>query len=210
MPDDNAGRALLEHEIAYFGLASAFKGEAKAKTSKVLLVEDNKLNQKFVSKQLERLGFDVTLAENGQDAIKLFEQDKFNLIIMDCMMPVMDGLKATQTIRKVEKEKNLGHTPVVGVTALGFSRVESECKAAGMDLCLVKPVKFEELKHSIANLSQLQERSSSGGGSQLSIPPSHLPEQDKSNHNADAPTLAAGNREDEDGFKSAENSDADE
>jgi len=191
------------------------------------------MNQKFVSKQLEQLGFEVFIAENGKDALGLFERNDFNIILMDCMMPVLDGLKATQAIRKIENEKNLPRVPVVGVTALGFSRIESECLAAGMDTCLMKPVKFGELRHVIetflgsqlatqANQHQQQKQKQQQQQHQQQQQQQHQQqqqqqqEQDQKKHSLQFQTTSqpqpkgTTEQEKEDGFHSPENSDTEE
>jgi len=176
------------------------------------------MNQKFVSKQLEQLGFEVFIAENGKDALGLFERNDFNIILMDCMMPVLDGLKATQAIRKIENEKNLPRVPVVGVTALGFSRIESECLAAGMDTCLMKPVKFGELRHVIETFLGSQAMQTNQTQQKQQQQPQQQPQQPQKNYSSlqipstsqSQPNGITDLSEKEERFHSPENSDTDE
>ena len=83
---------------------------------KVLLVEDNPVNQKVASIILRKSGFHCDIANNGQEALDYFNnEDKYLIIIMDCMMPVMDGFTATQEIRKIEQKENLKRTPIIAL-----------------------------------------------------------------------------------------------
>ena len=102
-----------------------------------LLVEDCLVNQKLLTHMLEKEGFEVVLAVNGQEAVDKFKQEPFDVVIMDVQMPVMDGLEATRLIRQHEKDS--GHrTPIVAVTA-GMDR--NSCIGAGMNDYLAKPVR---------------------------------------------------------------------
>ena len=113
----------------------------------VLVAEDNKVNQKLAAAMLKHLGHMVTVVENGKKAVQAVERTKFDLILMDLQMPVMDGLEATRHIRKLGME-----LPIVGLTA-SYRRCDSRAYAdAGMDDCIAKPVRLEFLKASIYNV----------------------------------------------------------
>jgi signal transduction histidine kinase/ActR/RegA family two-component response regulator len=121
---------------------------------KVLVVEDNKVNQKVVQSMLKRLGHSVTIAENGQVALNELHQarDLFNVILMDIQMPVMDGIECTKYIRNVMqigKEK----LPIVGLTA-GLQRCEKAFyeDEVGMNACLGKPLPLESLRNILSAL----------------------------------------------------------
>ena len=110
----------------------------------VLVAEDNKVNQKLAMAMLKRLGHRVTVVEDGKKAVDAVEATKFDLILMDVQMPVMNGLDATRYIRKLGME-----LPIVGLTA-SYRRCDSKTYAdAGMDDCIAKPVRLEFLKSSI-------------------------------------------------------------
>jgi len=115
---------------------------------KVLLAEDNPVNQKVSARLVERLGHRVTVAENGQVALELWKNslqtEPFDVILMDVQMPVMDGFKATREIRMMEKELNI-HTPIVALTAHSGDAERKRCLNAGMDEYLSKPFRYEQL-----------------------------------------------------------------
>lgn len=122
---------------------------------KVLLVEDNAVNQKVATIMLKKAGFSFDVANNGQEAVNFFEQgNKYLVVIMDCMMPIMDGFTATETIRKLEKKDNLKATPIIALTASVIDDDIKRCYDAGMDDYLPKPFKkdmfLEKIDHLIA------------------------------------------------------------
>ncbi len=108
----------------------------------VLLVEDSLVNQKLMSMMLQNAGCETALATNGAEAVALFSENSFDLVLMDVQMPVMDGLEATRRIRLYEQEANQ-YTPIVAVTA-GMDR--DSCLEAGMDDYMAKPVRLDMLK----------------------------------------------------------------
>lgn len=118
---------------------------------RILVAEDNPVNQEVLTLMLEQLGLDVFLAENGKEAVAAVEKDNFSLIFMDCHMPGMDGFEATRTIRKRESfENELGsgdkeHVSIVALTANVQKNVRTHCQEAGMDDYLSKPFTQEQL-----------------------------------------------------------------
>eukprot|EP01120_Amphizonella_sp_Union-15-10_P014111 TRINITY_DN6731_c0_g1_i2.p1 TRINITY_DN6731_c0_g1~~TRINITY_DN6731_c0_g1_i2.p1 ORF type:complete len:246 (+),score=41.35 TRINITY_DN6731_c0_g1_i2:56-739(+) len=141
-PQNEREIAQLKIELDYYGLSIYTQPPAKGF---VLLVDDNKVNQLVVKKLLENLGYTVSISENGAEALDSYQKQSFDLIFMDCMMPIMDGIEATRTIRKIEKEKHLPRVPIVSITGLGFPRIENEFLAAGIDCHMIKPVSKEDL-----------------------------------------------------------------
>jgi two-component system sensor histidine kinase/response regulator len=113
----------------------------------VLLVEDNLFNQKVATRLLETLGCRVTLAENGQRAVDAAAAEVFDLVLMDCQMPVMDGLEATRRIRGLAGAH--GGVPVVAMTANVLGEHRRECLDAGMDDFASKPVNKKTLREII-------------------------------------------------------------
>jgi CheY-like chemotaxis protein len=106
---------------------------------RVLVAEDNPVNQELALHLLERRGHSVIVAENGRQAIEAVEKHKFDLVLMDVQMPEMDGLEATQAIR--EKEKSTGtHLRIIAMTAHSMEGDRERCLAAGMDGYLPKPI----------------------------------------------------------------------
>lgn len=104
---------------------------------RVLLVEDALIHQKLATSLLQRQGHSVTVSTNGKEAVDLLESQRFDLVLMDVDMPVMDGLAATSAIRDRES-KHGGHTAIVAVTS---SSGPEECLAAGMDAYIAKPLR---------------------------------------------------------------------
>ncbi|MDC0598367.1 ATP-binding protein [Gammaproteobacteria bacterium] len=111
---------------------------------KLLLVEDNLVNQKVALAMIEKCGCFVEVVCNGKEAVELFLADKFDLVLMDCQMPVMDGYEACREIRNVEKTKKIKRTPIVALTANAISGDRKRAIEAGMDDYLEKPFNFEQ------------------------------------------------------------------
>ena len=129
--------------------SEVYKPEIKqnliSRSLKVLLVEDNFLNQKVVIATLEKAGHMVELAENGKIGVEMYLENEYDLILMDIQMPIMDGIEATKNIRKLEKENNLPAIKIMAVTAFALDRDKEQCLKAGMDEFLSKPFKPNEL-----------------------------------------------------------------
>jgi CheY-like chemotaxis protein/HPt (histidine-containing phosphotransfer) domain-containing protein len=109
----------------------------------VLLVEDHVVNQQLATALLERWGHHVTLACDGQIALAKLEAHQFDLVFMDMMMPVMDGLEATRRFRAIERGR---HTPIVAMTANAMQGDRERCLAAGMDDYISKPIDTTQLQ----------------------------------------------------------------
>ncbi len=116
------------------------------RTARLLLVEDNPVNQKVALVTLRRLGYEVDLAGNGVEALEISARQRYDLIFMDCQMPEMDGFEATRALRKREQEMPLPRTPIVALTANALEGDREQCIAAGMDDYLTKPFKREQLE----------------------------------------------------------------
>jgi CheY-like chemotaxis protein len=114
------------------------------KNLKILLVEDNILNQKFVRATLQREGHEIEIAENGKIAIEKASKSTYDMILMDIQMPIMDGIEATLKIRELENDKAV-KTKVIAVTAFALDKDKTRCLAAGMNDFLAKPFKPKEL-----------------------------------------------------------------
>jgi two-component system, sensor histidine kinase and response regulator len=116
---------------------------------RILLAEDNRVNQKIALRMLEKRGHHAVLAANGKEALEALAQASFDLVLMDVHMPDMDGIEATIAIR--EKEKSTGlHQPVVAMTALAMKGDRERCLAAGMDGYLSKPIDLQQLDDLLA------------------------------------------------------------
>jgi len=111
---------------------------------RILLAEDNIVNQTLTVQMLQRAGHSVGVASNGLEALRMLEQGRWDLVLMDLEMPEMDGLEATRAIRARE-ESGSGHIPVLALTAHGLPPHREACQQAGMDDFLVKPVGMADL-----------------------------------------------------------------
>jgi len=113
----------------------------------VLLAEDNVVNQKVACRVLEKLGYRVDVAADGQAAFEAWQSGRYHLILMDCQMPVMDGYEATRKIREFEAGRK--RIPIIALTAHAMKGADDECRAAGMDAYLSKPIDKEQLEKSL-------------------------------------------------------------
>lgn len=110
---------------------------------RILLAEDNEINRKYFVNIIKPAGLTCDIALNGLEAVQAVEQKEYDLIFMDCQMPVMDGYAATQKIR--ESQGVIKHTPIVAMTAYSMQGDREKCLDAGMDDYLPKPVQYDEI-----------------------------------------------------------------
>ncbi|KPQ01613.1 ATP-binding protein [Marinobacter sp. HL-58] len=120
-------------------------GESKARA---LVVEDNIVNQRVATALLKRLGFGVDAAINGEEALEMVKTNHtgYDVILMDCQMPLMDGYETTRCIREWEKSNGQGGTPIIALTADALPGTEATCRESGMNDYLSKPVRKENLR----------------------------------------------------------------
>lgn len=123
---------------------------------RILLAEDNIVNQRLTSRLLEKMGHTVTIAGNGQIALQLMAEEDFDLVAMDMQMPIMDGLEATEKIRAGEK-KSGRHVAIVAMTANAFEEDRERCRQAGMDGYIAKPVSSKSIETEIVRVMTAQE-----------------------------------------------------
>ena len=150
----------IERSLAHEGIGNARK-------RRVLLAEDNPVNQLVAVRTLERAGYVVTVASNGQEALDLLERDHFEVVLMDVQMPVMGGIEATRAIRAREQRRswvvdtdNVQHMPIIAMTANAMKGDRELCLEEGMDDYISKPVKADEL---LATLERVLSRSEPDG-----------------------------------------------
>jgi signal transduction histidine kinase/DNA-binding response OmpR family regulator len=120
---------------------------------RILLAEDNVVNQRLAVRLLEKDGHQVVVAANGKDAIEAWMQERFDLILMDLQMPLMDGFEATSKIRCAESGTN-AHVPIVALTAHAISGDRERCIQGGMDDYLSKPIRPSDLLNLVARLME--------------------------------------------------------
>jgi signal transduction histidine kinase/ActR/RegA family two-component response regulator len=120
---------------------------------KVLVAEDNLVNQKLITRILQRLGCECEVANNGAEAVELYSKTPFEVVLMDCQMPVCDGYEATTAIRQFEKDSQRTRVPIVALTAHAGGLDRDRCFAAGMDDYLTKPISVQRLREVLNEIS---------------------------------------------------------
>ncbi len=146
-------KTIIDQETGYKEKAVIIPGEQKTPSTQdislpvVLLAEDNTANAMVATAQLQKLGCQIELASNGREAVKIFTRNpsRYQLVLMDCQMPEMDGYAAVQVIREFESTRG-SHVPVIAMTAHVSPEDKRECLDAGMDDYIGKPVKLNDLK----------------------------------------------------------------
>ena len=112
----------------------------------LLLAEDNNVNQMVATTMLKKLGYQVDVVNNGREALEALNEKPYDLVFMDCQMPVLDGYEATKEIRQLADKNLLSTTPVIALTAHAMLNNDQKCYDAGMDDFLSKPVRIKEMK----------------------------------------------------------------
>ncbi|ASP38142.1 hypothetical protein CHH28_05335 [Bacterioplanes sanyensis] len=144
---------VLSYPVATPGHApapAATKRPVEKIDAHVLLVEDNDTNLLVTSKILQRAGLTISVARDGQQAVDCCSQQRFDMVLMDWHMPIMDGLRATQVIRRMDDY--YARVPILGLTARGMSEDRSACLAAGMDDVIIKPLNAVKLVNQIQRM----------------------------------------------------------
>jgi PAS domain S-box-containing protein len=122
---------------------------ASTLSGRILLVEDNAVNQKIAIKMLQKLGLTAFVAGNGAQGVELAQRESFDAILMDCQMPIMDGYAATESIRKWETSVS-SRRPIIAMTASALDSEKERCMASGMDDFIAKPVTLGDLHKTLA------------------------------------------------------------
>ncbi len=145
--DDNLPR---EDAVAReFPASPPASDSRRTPAERLLIVEDNVASQQLTAAVLNRFGYTYEIADNGEDALLKLASSHFDLVLMDCMMPRMNGYETSRRIREQERDLHLQHLPIVAVTAQAASGDAEKCLAAGMDDYLSKPYSAEALKAKI-------------------------------------------------------------
>ena len=138
---------------------------------KILLVEDNIVNQKVTLNQLRHLGYTADVAANGKEAIEMLNQIPYNLVLMDCQMPILDGYAATRSIREQQSTRQ---SVIIALTANAMLEDRERCLAAGMDDYLSKPISKEKLSEKLTYWGELLEQQAIKQQMNLAIDWEHL------------------------------------
>ena len=125
------------------------------KDLKILVVDDNKVNQRLAILLFRQIGFVCDVASDGKEAFELYQQKDYNLIFMDLQMPVMDGLESTKLIRAYESEaETLHRAKIIALTGSELMENKETCLEAGMDDFIEKPIRAEKLNKFVSQLVQ--------------------------------------------------------
>jgi CheY-like chemotaxis protein len=140
-------------------------GVARRSAARVLVAEDNEVNQLVLQRQLTALGYEADFADDGAQALDRWRTGRYALVLCDCQMPVMDGYTFARRVREAEAQDRLRRkTPIVACTANAMREDAEACYAAGMDDVLTKPLELAALKRMLAAWIPDEERTRSGGG----------------------------------------------
>lgn len=135
----------VEKPLAEAPLSNGLISGAGATQPRVLVAEDNATNQLLASSLLKKLGCTVDVAVNGQEAVEMVERSSYDLVLMDCHMPVMNGLEAAREIRHRQRGQEARRVPIVALTASVLPEERGECITAGMDDFIAKPLRRADL-----------------------------------------------------------------
>ena len=124
------------------------ENDKPARRLRVLLAEDNVVNQKLAARILKKMGHEVVIVENGELAVAQLQKGRFDLVLMDIHMPQMDGYAATEAIRRWESSRG-GHIPIIAVTANKMAADRDKCLTKGMDGYVAKPISAEAVSRAI-------------------------------------------------------------
>lgn len=119
----------------------------------ILVVEDNPINQKLITTLIEKKGWQASTASNGEEALEVFKDKDFDIIIMDIQMPQMDGFETTRYIRNIESSSNLRHIPIVAITAYAMKEDREKCLQAGMDDYICKPINAQDFYRKVEQIT---------------------------------------------------------
>ncbi|MGV8124571.1 MAG: ATP-binding protein [Candidatus Xenobiia bacterium LiM19] len=144
-PDAEADIFPVEHFIQENSRPPGPSSCSLGNTVKILVAEDNLVNQKFISVALKKLGFEFDITGNGREAVQKLTENCYNLVFMDIQMPEMDGLEATEIIRK----SGYDDLPIIALTAAAFSDDLNRCLEVGMNDYITKPISIEKLRQTV-------------------------------------------------------------
>lgn len=143
--DDNATNSFIQTSNTNISINPMQLGNSKMFDAKVLVAEDNEINQRLIKRTLEDLGLSITTVQNGLLAFEARQKEKFDMIFMDIAMPVMDGVEATHQILKYEKENQMEHIPIVAITANALKGDRERFMSEGLDEYITKPIRKDSI-----------------------------------------------------------------
>jgi len=120
---------------------------------RILIAEDITFNRDIIKMVFDSSGVELFDAENGEQAVLLFKENEIDIILMDCVMPVMDGFKAVEAIRVIESSSKSRRIPIIAITASTSDEVKQQCLDSGMDDVLHKPFNFDEVLKIVTHYS---------------------------------------------------------
>jgi CheY-like chemotaxis protein len=141
--------------------ASAARVQKEKKQLRILLAEDNAVNQKVACHVLEKQGYQVTVAADGREALSALDQGPFDVVLMDVQMPEMDGFETTAAIRARERDTGM-HLPIIAMTAHAMKGDRERCLAAGMDSYISKPLEIKEFIELLEKFSEAAQQEANG------------------------------------------------
>ncbi|MEZ4647402.1 MAG: ATP-binding protein [Candidatus Eisenbacteria bacterium] len=144
-------RASAEEESSLVTSPKRNSGKISPLGFRVLVAEDNEINREVAQEMLDLLGCECVMAANGREAVDIFSQREFDVVLLDCQMPVLDGFGAVAEMRRIEEGGDRKRTPVVAVTANAMREDRERSLSAGMDGFLSKPYTLAELRRTIAH-----------------------------------------------------------
>lgn len=144
-------KTVVEQTEEQKGRKSSLQAPVQLENANVLLVEDNLINQKIVVLSLKKMVKSIDIASNGKEALDKFGTSKYDIILMDIQMPIMNGIVSTKKIREIEASTT-SHTPIIAITANALLGDKEECIEAGMDDYISKPFQIEVLIQKMKNL----------------------------------------------------------
>jgi len=147
-----------EQRIQASSVTGNVQKESSAYVGKLLLAEDNLVNQEVAVEMLEQSGYEIDVANNGEEVLAALSKERYGLVLMDCEMPVMDGFTATKQLREREKLMQCPATPVIALTAHAIEGVRERCLASGMNDFLEKPILLCKLDKVMKNFEKKCEK----------------------------------------------------
>jgi len=178
-PSIAANPGMTDHPTKMLPPITISKGKLK-----LLLVEDNAVNQKVVLKQLQSLGYEADAVGNGKEALELMARIQYHIVLMDCQMPVLDGYETTRSLRHLEDAQT--HTIIIAMTANAMQSDRDKCLSVGMDDYLSKPIRKSDLAEKLLHWSRVLQAPVTP--TDVSVAPREIPPR-SSNLNRDTGTL---------------------